>query len=152
MSFAPPGIPFTPRKNFQRFFQGPAHCGPFLYPHNNSLSMSEEKTKPAAEQQDNPLADILVNVLAPVLILSKCSKDGESFWHLGPYLAMGLALSIPLLYGIWHFTKVKKVNLFSAVGLANVLLTGVITIYLYSSDDPSRRTAAPYLLDRKSVV
>lgn len=114
--------------------------------------MSEEKTKPAAEQQDNPLADILVNVLAPVLILSKCSKDGESFWHLGPYLAMGLALSIPLLYGIWHFTKVKKVNLFSAVGLANVLLTGVITIYLYSSDDPSRRTAAPYLFGLKEAI
>ena len=59
--------------------------------------MSEETAKPAAQQQDSPLADILVNVLAPVLILSKCSKDGESFYHLGPYIAMGLALSIPLI-------------------------------------------------------
>ena len=70
--------------------------------------MSETKTKSDSQQQDTPLADILVNVLAPVLILSKCSRDGESFWHLGPYLAMGLALAIPLIYGIWHFIKVRN--------------------------------------------
>lgn len=114
--------------------------------------MSEETAKPATQQQDSPLADILVNVLAPVLILSKCSKDGESFYHLGPYIAMGLALSIPLIYGIWHFAKLKKINVFSAVGLANVLLTGLITIYLYSSDDPSHRTHAPLLFGIKEAI
>ncbi len=114
--------------------------------------MSEESAKPAAQHQDSPVADILVNVLAPVLILSKCSKEGESFYHLGPYIAMGLALSIPLIYGIWHFAKLKKINVFSAVGLANVLLTGLITIYLYSSDAPSHRTHAPLLFGIKEAI
>ncbi|MBC8149644.1 MAG: hypothetical protein H8E96_08205, partial [Verrucomicrobiaceae bacterium] len=75
--------------------------------------MSEETAKPVAQQQDSPLADILVNVLAPVLILSKCSKDGESFYALGQYIEMGFALSNPIIYGIWHFVKLKKVNVFS---------------------------------------
>ena len=87
---------------------------------------------PAAQKQDNPLTDIAVNVILPVLILSHCSKDGERFWNLGPYMAMGLAIAIPLAYGIWHFIQHKKLNTFSAVGVGNVLLTGLITIYLFS--------------------
>ena len=108
--------------------------------------MSEETDAPqttstptpasAQKQQDNPLTDIIVNVLLPVLILTNCSKDGSRFWHLGPYIAMSLAIAIPLCYGIYHFAKHKKINTFSAVGVANVLLTGLITIYLFSTDDP----------------
>ena len=102
--------------------------------------------------KDNPLMDIIVNVLAPVLILSKCSREGEKFFEVGPYMAMGIALAIPLLYGIWHFAKHKRINLFSAVGLGNVLLTGVITIYLYSTDDPETRRLAPYLFGLKEAI
>jgi len=96
--------------------------------------------------------DMIVNVLIPVLVLSKCSKEGEKLWQLGPYIAMGIALAVPLIYGILHFLKNKKVNLFSAVGIGNVLLTGLITIYLYSTDDPETRKLAPYLFGIKEAV
>ncbi len=119
--------------------------------------MSEETTSPApespaAKKQDNPLTDIIVNVILPVLILSHCSKDGEKLWHLGPYVAMGLAIAIPLAYGIWHFLQHKKINTFSAVGVGNVLLTGLITIYLFSTDEPETRKLAPYLFGIKEAI
>jgi len=112
--------------------------------------MSTAKT--TAGQQDNPLANIILNVLAPVLILSYCSKDAGSFWHLGPHRAMALALAIPIAYGIWHFIQHKKLNIFSAVGIGNVLLTGLISIYLYSSEDPAVRENAPLLFGIKEAV
>ncbi|MDA7518030.1 hypothetical protein N9124_01235 [bacterium] len=112
--------------------------------------MSETKT--TAGQQDNPLANIILNVLAPVLVLSYCSKDGNSLWHLGPHKAMMLALAIPIAYGIWHFIQHKKLNIFSAVGIGNVLLTGLISIYLYSSEDPAVRQNAPLLFGIKEAI
>ncbi len=106
----------------------------------------------SAKVKDNPLMDMIVNVLIPVIVLSKCSKEGEKLWQLGPYVAMGVALAVPLIYGIWHFVKNKKVNIFSAVGVGNVLLTGLITIYLYSTDDPETRKLAPYLFGIKEAI
>lgn len=114
--------------------------------------MSNSSKQPIAAEQENPLLNIVLNVLAPVLILSYCSKDGNSTWHLGPYKAMGLAIAIPVLYGIWHFIQHKKFNVFSAVGFGNVLLTGAISIYLYASDDPEVRKNAPLLFGIKEAI
>ena len=111
-----------------------------------------DQPKSTTAQQENPLANIILNVLAPVLILNYCSKDGSSLWHLGPYKAMGLALAIPIGYAIWHFIQHKKLNIFSAVGVGNVLLTGIISIYLYSSDEPSVRTNVPLLFGIKEAI
>lgn len=109
-------------------------------------------TQSTASQQDNPLANIVLNVLAPVLILNYCSKEGEKFYQLGPYVAMGVAIAIPVLYGVWHFIAKRGFNVFSAVGFFNVLLTGIITIYLYSSDDPEVRRRAPLLFGLKEAI
>ncbi len=92
--------------------------------------MAETKKK-----QDNSLTDILINVIIPVLILSYMSKDEGKFYHLGPALAMGIALTLPLGFGIWHFIKKGKLNLFSVVGLIAILLTGLISIYLYNYEE-----------------
>ncbi len=96
--------------------------------------------KPAEE---HPLANILINVLIPVLALSFLSKDpdlqekiGKSakFWHIGPLAAMIVALSLPIGYGIWHFIKTRKPNFFSSLGVISVLLTGGLTLYLWNPD------------------
>lgn len=98
---------------------------------------------PADRKPENPLANILVNVLLPVLILSFVSKDPElqrllgktpKPWHLGPMKALILALALPLGYGIWFFVKTRKGNFFSALGLVSVLLTGGLTLYLWNRD------------------
>ena len=89
----------------------------------------KDKKKP-----DNSLLDIVVNVIAPVMILSFMSKEDGKFWHLGPVVAMSVALVLPIAFGIWHFIKHKKLNLFSCVGLFAILLTGLITIYLFYNE------------------
>lgn len=116
-------------------------------PEQNEVSPSK-----TAAQQDNPLMNILLNVLAPVLILSLCSKESDSIHHIGPYYAMALALAIPIIYGIWHFVAHKKFNVFSAVGFLNVLLTGVITIYLFTADDEQTRATAPLVFGLKEAI
>lgn len=94
-------------------------------------------------KQEHPLANILINVIVPVLILSYLSKDpalqeklGKSAqpWHIGPLKAMVLALTLPLGYGAWHFLKTRKGNFFSALGLISVLLSGGLTLYLWNSN------------------
>jgi len=94
-------------------------------------------------QQEHPLANILINVLIPVLALSYLSKDPEFQqaigkavrpWHIGPVKALIVALALPVGYGIWHFVKTRKPNFFSALGLVSVLLTGGLTIYLWNGD------------------
>ncbi len=97
----------------------------------------------AKTPQEHPLANILINVLIPVLALSYLSKDPElqqklgkevQPWHIGPLKAMILALLPPLGYGIWHFVKTRKGNVFSALGFISVLLTGGLTLYLWNAD------------------
>lgn len=100
--------------------------------------MSEKKTP-----RDHPLANILINVIVPVLILSYLSKDpalqerlGKVArpWHIGPLKSMVLALLLPLGYGVWHYLKTRKGNFFSALGLISVLLSGGLTLYLWNKD------------------
>jgi hypothetical protein len=90
-------------------------------------------------KQEHPLANILVNVLLPVIALSFLSKDPALVekarpWHIGPLWAMVIALALPLGYGIWHFAKTRKGNFFSALGLVSVLLSGGLTLYLWNKD------------------
>ncbi len=82
---------------------------------------TKDKKKP-----DNSLLDIVVNVIAPVMILSFMSKEDGKLWHLGPVMAMSIALVLPIAFGIWHYIKHQKLNLFSCVGLFAILLTGLI--------------------------
>jgi hypothetical protein len=93
--------------------------------------------------QEHPLANILINVLIPVLILSYLSKDAAlqeqlgkeaKPWHLGPMKAIIIALALPLGYGVWHFAKTRKFNFFSGLGLFSVVLTGGLTLYLWNKD------------------
>ena len=95
------------------------------------------------QPQEHPLANILINVIIPVLILSYLSKDpdlqerlGKSVkpWHIGPLKAMILALVLPLGYGAWHYIKTRKGNFFSALGLVSVLLSGGLTVYLWNKN------------------
>lgn len=101
-------------------------------------------------QQEHPLANIFINVLIPVLILSYLSKDPELQerlgkearpWHIGPLKAIIVALALPLAYGIWFFVKTRAFNLFSGLGLVSVLLTGGLTLYLWNADGTVKENA-----------
>ena len=108
--------------------------------------IAEKSTAPIASEpsttQENPFADIIINVLVPVLVLSYLSKEGDAVWNIGPMWAMFVALVIPIGYGIWHYLKYRRMNVFSVVGLFSVVLTGAITIYLWSGGASVRKNAA----------
>jgi hypothetical protein len=101
------------------------------------------KPAPPPALQEHPLANILINVLLPVLVLSYLSKDpafqeaiGKQAkpWHIGPVKALFVALAFPVGYGIRHFFRTRRLNFFSNLGLVSVLLTGGLTIYLWNAD------------------
>jgi protein-S-isoprenylcysteine O-methyltransferase Ste14 len=114
--------------------------------------------KPA---QDHPLANILINVVIPVLILSYLSKDPAiqeklgkiaKPWHIGPLKAMVLALALPLGYGAWHFIKTRKGNFFSALGLVSVLLSGGLTLYLWNANGTVKPNAGILLGLKEGLI
>jgi hypothetical protein len=112
--------------------------------------MSEADAKPPRE---NPLTNILVNVLIPVLSLSYLSKDpalldNPKFFHIGPVWALVVALSLPVGYGLWFLWKHRSANFFSILGLVSVLLTGGLTLFLWR-EDGSVDSSAPILFGLK---
>ena len=92
--------------------------------------------------KENPLMNVLINVLIPVVALSALSKEGGKLWHIGPLWGMIVAVTFPVVYGIWDLITRKKVNFFSIVGIIGVLLTGGITLYVWNDDGTVKPNAA----------
>ncbi|HRJ53884.1 MAG TPA: VC0807 family protein [Candidatus Thiothrix moscowensis] len=72
--------------------------------------------------KSNPLLEIALTLVIPSLILMKLSTPEQ----LGTTNALILALSFPLGWGIFDWIRNRKINLFAALGLVSVLLTGGI--------------------------
>jgi intracellular septation protein A len=79
--------------------------------------MSVQKTK-----KENPLLNIILNIVIPVVILTKFSDEA----HLGPVNGLIIALIFPIGYGLYDFIRNRKTNIVSVLGLISVLITGVI--------------------------
>lgn len=116
---------------------------------------------PPKSSKDHPLANILINVILPVLILSYFSKDPAlqerlgnvvKPWHLGPLKAMVLALALPIGYGIWHFVKTRQGNPFSALGLISVALSGGLTLYLWNGDGSVKPNAGLFFGLKEALI
>ena len=70
----------------------------------------------------NPWLDLLITLVIPSLILMKLSGPE----NLGAGYALLLALAFPLGWGARDFLVRRKFNLFAALGLVSILLTGGI--------------------------
>ncbi|MGQ9424660.1 VC0807 family protein [Gilvimarinus sp. F26214L] len=79
-----------------------------------------ESTTTASPERNNPLLEILINVVIPTVILSFLSKDQ----YLGTKLALIVALAFPIVYGCKDFIGAHKINFFSVLGVVTVALTG----------------------------
>jgi len=91
--------------------------------------MSEETTaappaKQAAPKQENPLLNILLNVLLPVTVLSVCGTKEDKWYALGPQWALIVAVLLPVGYFIYDYVQRRKVNAFSIIGFVSVIFTG----------------------------
>jgi hypothetical protein len=70
----------------------------------------------------NPLLEIGITVLLPAFILMKLSSPER----LGTLGALLLALSFPIVWGLWDGVRRRKLNWFSVLGVVSTLLTGGI--------------------------
>jgi len=76
----------------------------------------------AKDKKPNPLLEIGITIVLPALILTKLSSDER----LGNVNALLLALAFPLIWGIWDFSKRRKVSWLAGLGVVSTLLTGAI--------------------------
>lgn len=72
--------------------------------------------------QPHPLADLVVSILIPSLVMMKLSSDE----YLGADGALLLALAFPLGWGLLELIRYRKFNWMALLGLVSVLLTGGI--------------------------
>ena len=73
-------------------------------------------------KQNNPLIELLINIIIPSVILMKLSGEQD----LGAVRALLLALAFPISWGTFDLVRRRKLNLFAALGLVSILLTGGI--------------------------
>ncbi|MFT7492283.1 MAG: hypothetical protein ACI80S_001883 [Pseudohongiellaceae bacterium] len=71
-------------------------------------------------KKENFLINILFNIIIPTLILSKLSGADE----LGVKWGLIVALSFPIIYGLRDLKRSGKFNVFSALGILSISLTG----------------------------
>ena len=75
---------------------------------------------PPNQEQPNPLADLLLTIILPSVVLESLSKPDR----LGPAWALVVALLLPLGFGIYCFIKKRGLNFFSILGLIAIMVTG----------------------------
>lgn len=90
----------------------------------NDSTESQDKSQQGPVKKSpakpSPFVDLLWNVVAPTLVLTKLSSPDR----LGPIVSLIIAVILPLGYGSYDMVKRRKLNFFSVLGLVNVLLTG----------------------------
>ena len=84
----------------------------------------EESAAGAPPKPNSALAELIFNFVIPILVLKKL----DDFVPLDSAVVLCVALAFPLGFGIRDFVRVRKVNVFSVLGMVNVLLTGVIGV------------------------
>lgn len=77
-----------------------------------------DTAKPA--KKENMLVNLLINIVIPTVILSKLSGEDK----LGVTWAIIVALAFPIAYGLRDMQQSGKFNLFSALGIFSVAMTG----------------------------
>ncbi|MBR9912050.1 MAG: MFS transporter [Gammaproteobacteria bacterium] len=75
-------------------------------------------------KRESLLLNLLLNIIIPTVILTKFSGDN----YLGTKWSIVIALAFPILYGLNDFRRTGKLNLFSALGVISIFLTGGISL------------------------
>ncbi|CUS48371.1 MAG: Intracellular septation protein A [Idiomarinaceae bacterium HL-53] len=85
--------------------------------------MTQQTRQNATEPKEpNTWIEIIITVGIPAFIMMKMSGEAR----LGPLWGLVVALTFPLVYGIWDLIRRSKWNGFAILGLVSVLLTGGI--------------------------
>ena len=87
------------------------------------------KEKPI--KRENPFVNLIANIFLPVIILNKSEFFPTDYKSL---IALCVALSFPVGYGLWDWFKNSRKNYMSLLGVVNTLITGVFAILKLSGD------------------
>lgn len=79
---------------------------------------------PPKPKKESFLGNLLMNIVIPTLILTKLSGDE----YLGATWGLIVALAFPVGYGVRDYLANRKLNVFSALGVISVLLTGGLSL------------------------
>ena len=79
---------------------------------------------PKNPKNENILLNLFLNIVLPTIILMKFSGDE----YLGTRLGVVVALSFPIGYGLYDFTRTEKINFYSVLGVISVAITGAMTL------------------------
>jgi intracellular septation protein A len=74
------------------------------------------------KKRENPWLNLGFNIILPSLVMSKA----DDWFGISPTAALVIALLFPIGYGLFDFARSRKCNVFSIIGFASVLLTGII--------------------------
>lgn len=90
---------------------------------NQFLNKMTETTQ-QKPQTSSLLLELVICVILPTVVLKKFSGE-EDF---GPVISLIVALSLPLLFGLYQFSKEKKFGFVPILGFISILLTGGIAL------------------------
>jgi hypothetical protein len=85
-------------------------------------------------KRENPLINLVCNIVIPTIVLTKLSEDpslGRAWGfvpRLGPFWSLIVALLFPVGYGIYDLIKRKKTNVLSILGFVSVLCSGGLAL------------------------
>jgi len=71
-------------------------------------------------------ANLAFNIILPVIVLNQL---GKRLGADGPLIALIVALSLPIGYAAYEYIQVKKLNIFSVLGVVNILMTGGLALF-----------------------
>ncbi len=109
---------------------------------NDTIPHKSIETKKLSKDE-NPLLNLLFNVVIPAIILIKLGKKD----YLGPIWGLVAALSFPVIYGVYDGIYRKKFNFISALGFFSILLTGGIGLLKINKDwIPIKEASVPALI------
>lgn len=106
----------------------------------------------AMDQGTKSILNVLVSVLAPVLVLEKCSADGSAWYQIGVTGAMVIALALPIACGLLSFISSRQVNAITILGLAGALCTGLVTCYARTGEGMAIRPDTPWWYAAKEAL
>lgn len=94
-------------------------------------------------KKENPLINLAFNIILPLVILTKLSKEE----YLGPVWGLIIALLFPIVIGLYEFFVKKQKSVTSIIGFVGVLLTGVIGLLKFPPHWIAVKEAAiPFLI------
>ncbi len=94
-------------------------------------------------KQENPLINLLVNIVIPAILMMK----GNKWFGLSAELSLICALSLPLFYGLYDLIIKRKYNFLSILGFVSILLTGGIGLLKFPKEWIAIKEAAvPFII------